>query len=69
VSDYTRNPAYLLTLRAKTTLADWNLVLQCGKGGLHDMLDLLDAQIRQSAKLFLKSSELGLPQPLTRRRV
>jgi hypothetical protein len=26
-------------------------------------------QIRQSAKLFLKSSELGVPQPLTRRRV
>jgi hypothetical protein len=26
-------------------------------------------QSRQSAKLFLKSSELGLPQPLTRRRV
>jgi hypothetical protein len=24
---------------------------------------------RQSAKFFLKSSELGLPQPLTRRRV
>jgi hypothetical protein len=29
----------------------------------------LPAQSRQSAKLFLKSSELGLPQPLTRRRV
>jgi hypothetical protein len=27
------------------------------------------AQSRQSAKLFLKSSELGLPQPLTSRRV
>ncbi len=27
------------------------------------------AQSRQSAKLFLQSSELGLPQPLTRRRV
>jgi hypothetical protein len=27
------------------------------------------AQSRQSAKLFLLSSELGLPQPLTRRRV
>jgi hypothetical protein len=27
------------------------------------------AQIRQSAKLFLQSSELGLPQPLTPRRV
>jgi hypothetical protein len=26
-------------------------------------------QSRKSAKLFLKSSELGLPQPLTRRRV
>jgi hypothetical protein len=26
-------------------------------------------QSRQSANLFLKSSELGLPQPLTRRRV
>ncbi len=26
-------------------------------------------QSRQSAKLFLQSSELGLPQPLTRRRV
>jgi hypothetical protein len=26
-------------------------------------------QSRQSAKLFLKSSELGLPQPLTRRLV
>ncbi len=26
-------------------------------------------QSRQSAKLYLKSSELGLPQPLTRRRV
>jgi hypothetical protein len=26
-------------------------------------------QSRQSAKLFLKSSEMGLPQPLTRRRV
>jgi hypothetical protein len=32
-----------------------------GKGG--------GAQSRQSAKLFLQSSELGLPQPLTRRRV
>jgi hypothetical protein len=30
---------------------------------------LLGAQSRQSAKLFLQSSELGLPQPLTRRRV
>jgi hypothetical protein len=29
----------------------------------------LHTQSRQSAKLFLKSSELGLPQPLTRRRV
>jgi hypothetical protein len=29
----------------------------------------LCAQSRQSAKLFLKSSELGLPQPLARRRV
>jgi hypothetical protein len=27
------------------------------------------SQSRQSAKLFRKSSELGLPQPLTRRRV
>jgi hypothetical protein len=27
------------------------------------------AQSRQSAKLFLQSSELGLPQPLTRRLV
>jgi hypothetical protein len=27
------------------------------------------AQSRQSAKLFLQSSELGLPQPITRRRV
>jgi hypothetical protein len=27
------------------------------------------AQSRQSAKLFLKLSELGLPQPLARRRV
>jgi hypothetical protein len=27
------------------------------------------SQSRQSAKLFLQSSELGLPQPLTRRRV
>jgi hypothetical protein len=26
-------------------------------------------QSKQSAKLFLQSSELGLPQPLTRRRV
>jgi hypothetical protein len=33
-----------------------------GKGGLIP-------QSRQSTKLFLKSSELGLPQPLTRRRV
>ncbi len=31
-------------------------------------LILLGAQSRQSAKLFLQSSELGLPQPLTRRR-
>jgi hypothetical protein len=29
----------------------------------------LEPQSRQSAKLFLLSSELGLPQPLTRRRV
>jgi hypothetical protein len=29
----------------------------------------LYAQSRQNAKLFLQSSELGLPQPLTRRRV
>jgi hypothetical protein len=28
-----------------------------------------DPHSRQSAKLFLKSSELGVPQPLTRRRV
>ncbi len=28
-----------------------------------------DPQSRQSAKLFLKSSELGVPQPLNRRRV
>jgi hypothetical protein len=27
------------------------------------------AQSRQSVKLFIKSSEFGLPQPLTRRRV
>ncbi len=31
-------------------------------------LILLGAQSRQSAKLFLQSSELGLPQPLTHRR-
>ncbi len=30
---------------------------------------MLWAQSRQSAKPFLRSSELGLPQPLTRRRV
>ncbi len=29
----------------------------------------VNRQSRQSAKLFLQSSELGLPQPLTRRRV
>ncbi len=29
----------------------------------------IGTQSRQSAKLFLQSSELGLPQPLTRRRV
>ncbi len=29
----------------------------------------LETQSRQSSKLFLKSSELGLPQSLTRRRV
>ncbi len=29
----------------------------------------LQSQSKQSAKLFLQSSELGLPQPLTRRRV
>jgi hypothetical protein len=34
-----------------------------------DALYIIFAQSRQSAKLFLKSSELGLPQPLTRRRV
>ncbi len=31
--------------------------------------DATHAQSRQSTKLFLKLSELGLPQPLTRRRV
>ncbi len=30
-------------------------------------IEKLSAQSRQSAKLFLQSSELGLPQPLTRR--
>jgi hypothetical protein len=30
---------------------------------------MYNAQSRQSAKLFLLSSDLGLPQPLTRRRV
>jgi hypothetical protein len=30
---------------------------------------LFKPQSRQSAKLFLQSSQLGLPQPLTRRRV
>ncbi len=29
----------------------------------------MEGQSRQSARLFLQSSELGLPQPLTRRRV
>jgi hypothetical protein len=32
-------------------------------------MDSVLSQSRQSAKLFLQSSELGLPQPLTRRRV
>jgi hypothetical protein len=39
-----------------------------GVGGGHFQLRG-HAQSRQSAKLFLKSSELRLPQPLTRRRV
>ncbi len=34
-----------------------------------DNYHILSPQSRQSAKLFLQSSELGLPPPLTRRRV
>jgi hypothetical protein len=40
-----------------------------GSGDMISMTIREMHRVRQSAKLFLKSSELGLPQPLTRRRV
>jgi len=40
----------------------WSLPWACWNAGSR-------VQSRQSAKLFLQSSELGLPQPLARRRV
>jgi hypothetical protein len=46
-----------------------------GSGSVHTVVNMdpggkrLRAQSRQSAKFFLQLSELGLPQPLTRRRV
>ncbi len=38
-----------------------------GGGGLDKEWE--QSQSKQSAKLFLQSSELGLPQPLARRRI
>ncbi len=50
----------------------WRGVLKGGRGvrrHLQLFLNSCRAQSRQSAKLILKSSELGLPQTLSRRRV